>query len=429
MERKVIDLVSKQCGIPKVQIRPDSRLVEDLGIDSLDMVELTMALEETFEITIPDEYAKGFFVRHPEPATIGTMAKMVVERWGTGTPQRHSWFKKRIELKLARNVPFTQGETNRTSKDWKGLLYETLGTNREGFQHFLRRSDGMRCVQIPADTVQIGNPSSNAPYDQKPEHSVQLSSYLIDAEPVSNAAYAGFLNAIQADDSIISQWCAIRDRRKDYFQLGREKSKWKPIPKTEHQPVILISWYGANAYSLWANRRNWRYYCGHGKPAAGLANGDLDLPAPSPNTMYSFLPSEAQWEFAARGKSYQAFPWGSELPDDDLARVARHYAKRTYEVDKFPAADVNECLGMSPFGLHHMAGNVWQWCRDWYSPEFYKTSGSSNPQNEIVTNVRSERGGSWVSPPELASSSYRRGRPPGAFGRCLGFRCVGIPPG
>ncbi len=89
-------------------------------------------------------------------------------------------------------------------------------------------------------------------------------------------------------------------------------------------------------------------------------------------------------------------------------------------------AAVNESLGISPFGLHQMAGNVWQWCRDWYDAGFYQRPEASAPNafHSAETGVRSERGGSWVGPAELCRSSHRWGRPPLARGRCLGFRCV-----
>jgi len=107
-------------------------------------------------------------------------------------------------------------------------------------------------------------------------------------------------------------------------------------------------------------------------------------------------------------------------------RYGRHRRGDTYRADTMPMAAVDDRLGMSPFGLHHVAGNVWQWCRDWYDRDFYRTPEATglNAVNAVETGVRSERGGSWVGPAELCRSSYRRGRPPAARGRCLGFRCV-----
>ena len=111
------------------------------------------------------------------------------------------------------------------------------------------------------------------------------------------------------------------------------------------------------------------------------------------------------------------------LPDE---APNQHIKGATYLVQTLPMAAVNELLGMSPFGLHHMAGNVRQWCRDWYDENFYCRAEASlpNPLNQTPGNVRSERGGSWIGPSSLCRSSYRRGSPPTARGPCLGFRCV-----
>ena len=107
----------------------------------------------------------------------------------------------------------------------------------------------------------------------------------------------------------------------------------------------------------------------------GLISGDDRFCfAPQPN---SFLPSEAQWEYAARGAFYRTFPWGDEPPSQERMRYGQHRKGMTYRADTLPMADVNDELGMSPFGLHHMAGNVWQWCRDWYDDAFYSRHDAS----------------------------------------------------
>jgi formylglycine-generating enzyme required for sulfatase activity len=173
--------------------------------------------------------------------------------------------------------------------------------------------------------------------------------------------------------------------------------------------MILVSWFGAAAYALWAHRRDWRYYRADGAVPPELAAVRVAAPPPGGDIG---LPSELQWELAARGPTPQRYPWGDAEPTAERLRAAQHRPGTTYTAETLPAADVHERLGLSPFGLHHMAGNVWQWCRDWFAP-----------------GVRSERGGSWVGPVGLAESAHRRGRPPHARGRCLGFRCVGGPPG
>lgn len=190
------------------------------------------------------------------------------------------------------------------------------------------------------------------------------------------------------------------DKRREHELLRRGgDGLWEPLPGTERYPMILVTWYGANAYSLWVNRKDWRDYRSEGRDA-------------------SRLPSEAEWEYAARGAEPRDYPWGNEAPEPWRMRYARHTPGTTYRPETLPLADVNETLGLSPFGLRHMAGNVWQWCRDWYAPY---SDGLAKGQSQ----VRSERGGSWIGPSFLCRSSYRRGRVPTARGRCLGFRCVG----
>jgi len=270
----------------------------------------------------------------------------------------------------------------------------------------------MRCVVLPEATVEIGCAWPNALPDEQPQHRVQLDSFLIDAEPVSTTAYCRFLNSVgPVAPEVLRDWFVLEpeDDRHEHVLIRLGDAGWEPLPGSERWPMILVSWFGANAYSLWANGYDW--------------TNDVNR---DESRFDCFLPSEAQWEYAARGPQFQAYPWGNTAPHHDQMVYGLHRRTATYTAQTLPLGDVNRQLGMSPFGLHHMAGNVWQWCADWYDEQFYSRSDAraANPVNRVPTQVRSERGGSWIGPAELCRSSFRRGRPPQARGRCLGFRCV-----
>ncbi len=428
LEWRVVAIAAEQCGLDTAMISPTSRLIEDLGIDSLELVELIMALEEAFGVTIPDEAAEEVFTR--SPMTLRDMAALVRERWDTGTPARENWRGARLSSPSSEEVPFTQIGGRLDAGEWMdGLLYDEMGPNREGYSQYRRRTDGMWCILIPAGEIWMGNDADGAS-DQRPAHIAGLSEFLMDSEPVSNAAFSRFLNSVgHVPMPILLDWCGVGegDKRGHQFALRQGRREWRPLPNTERQPMILVSWYGANAYSLWVHRRDWRFYRGDGKIPTDLKRLAVDAEPPSMAWMYSNLPSEAQWEYVARGgKRSPASPGGTQQVGS-TARLACHIVGATYAADTLPAARVSERLGMSLFGLHHMAGNVWQWCRDWYAPDFYQRPEAEgvDPQNAEPTGIRSERGGSWVGPPELAAPWYRRGRLPEARGRCLGFRCVG----
>ena len=415
IEQRVCDVTTEQLGLAREHVFPHLSFLEDLGCDSLDMVELLLAIEEAFSVTLPEDAPnpvyKAVFTR--QPFRLSDLAELVYLQQGTGTPERKGWRRAIAQPQAVNATPFTQlggrwqKEMARTQP-----LFEPLKADPPCRQ-FRRRSDGMRCVQIPSAAVEIGCDGPEGLLDEQPKHLVKMDSFLIDAEPVSTTAYCRFLNSIGAvPTEFLRDWFILDhyDDRNEHMLIAATGGEWQPVPTTERWPMILVSWYGANAYSLWANGRDWDRY------GDGLG-GEPE----------SFLPTEAQWEYAARGARYQPFPWGDGPPSQDRMRFDQHRRSATYRADTLPMADVNEELGMSPFGLHHMAGNIWQWCRDWYADDFYRRTEASaeNPVNRTPTRVRSERGGSWVGPAELCRSSFRRGRPPLARGRCLGFRCVG----
>ncbi len=408
IQDRVCRIASDQLGISITDCRLESRLLEDLHFDSLDMIELLMELEEHFSVTLPDDAPhpsyKAVFTR--SPFRLRDLAELVYLQRHTLPPQRRR-AARRQAAPVSTTVPFTQlggrllpGEITPAT-----LLEKTHGAELR------RRTDGMRCVRIPTATVAIGGDFEWSCADERPQHAVHLDSFVIDAEPVSTTAYARFLNSISGvGEATLREWFVLdpHDRRHEHALLDCVAGAWRPRAGTEQLPMMLVSWYGASAYSAWANLRDWRAY---GEAA------------------HSLLPSEAQWEYAARGAQPRAFPWGDE-PAADRAHAGVHSRGASYALDTLPLLPTHARSGMSPFELHHMAGNVWQWCCDAYDPEFYRSAAATrpNPVNLDDSGLRAERGGSWVGPLDLARSSYRRGRAPRARGRCLGFRCVTADP-
>ncbi|QDT92620.1 SUMF1/EgtB/PvdO family nonheme iron enzyme [Gimesia algae] len=415
IEKKVLSIVSEQLGFALEKLSLNDRLIEDLKCDSLAMTGLLMELEDTFSITIShdtsDPALKAIFTR--QPFRLSDLVQLVTIQLGIKALPRADWFRQpAIEPGRGQRVCFTQLD---------GILKQAALSEADLFvplestvpcPAWRRHIDGMRCIRIPAGNVILGSDLPAANPDEQPVHQVELDAFLIDAEPVSTTAYCRFLNSVgKLPDSCLTDWFVLDmdDDRDVHMLIQNTDNGWQPLPGCEIWPMILVSWYGANAYSLWANNRLWSNY----RDETGEAEG-------------SYLPTEAQWEYAARGATPRAYPWGNDAPTPEKLRAGLHRQQVNYETQTLPLSPVNETLGMSPFGLHHMAGNVWQWCRDWYDEDFYRQPGSTqrNPCNHSLTLVRSERGGSWVGPDILCRSSYRRGRPPIARGRCLGFRCV-----
>ncbi len=392
-------VTSEQLGLKLEQVKPESRLIEDLNCDSLDLVELIMETEDEFGITVPETPATpvGKLIFTRQPFRIRDLAEFAFLNQGTGKPMRSGWRKKPIELPPAAESGFTQlgGRINPVELH-NVNLYEKLDAPGE-FPMFRRVTDGMVCVELPATSVEVGSNDEEAHDDEKPRHSVSLSSFLIDIEPVSVTAFCRFLNSIdmqkQDDETLLA--LTPNDDRKSDMQFERCEQMWRPRPGTAMQPVVMVSWYAADAYSRWANGHDW------------AADG----------SERSYLPTEAQWEYAAQG----AF----DKKESVYAGVRQRGA--THELEGLPLPMVQQTYGPSRFGLRHMSGTIWHWCRDWFSLDFYRLNASTrlDPLADVETGVRSERGGSWVGPIELCRPSYRRGRNPDARGRCLGFRCVG----
>ena len=238
----------------------------------------------------------------------------------------------------------------------------------EAGQIWINPVDGSEMVSVPAGEFEMG--TDNGYEWEGPEHTVYLDSYYIDKLEITNAQYR---------DCVENGPC-----------LKLEKTAYIDDPEYDQHPVVNVNWHWARTYCKWAGKR---------------------------------LPTEAEWEKAARGTDGRNYPWGDEV-DCDQAQY-KECGGQTIPVGSLPA-------GASPYGALDMAGNAWEWVLDEWQEDYYTVSPLENPQGPTdpgnVREIHVFRGGSWSEPGELIRSTYRTWYETGAQYYNLGFRCVMDPP-
>ncbi|ALA60175.1 formylglycine-generating enzyme family protein [Nitrospira moscoviensis] len=241
----------------------------------------------------------------------------------------------------------------------------------------VRGKDGAPMILIPAGPFLMG--SNDGLPNERPEHTVTLPAYYIDQFEVTAGRYQKFIES--ANRNIPPTWDD------------------EAAQAMGDLPAVGMSWNDAAAYCKWAGKR---------------------------------LPTEAEWEKAARGTDGRRYPWGHMQPFVDIA----NYNRGMWVSEAVTLVPVNSGLegmsvrhglkegGKSPYGLFHMAGNAAEWVADWYDREFYQKSPAANPTGPASGEKRVIRGGSWADLPNALRVTARFSAEPDYEDRTIGFRCA-----
>jgi formylglycine-generating enzyme required for sulfatase activity len=227
--------------------------------------------------------------------------------------------------------------------------------------------------------------------DSVPAHEVTVSTFQIERTEVTYRQYLAFLNALGPNSHVsgCNGPCITTQQENENSNVTFDGSAYLINGLIENYPMTYVTWFGAEAYCRAIGRR---------------------------------LPTEAEWELAARGYDGRIYPWGNEW-DPSLARTS-------IPPENVGAVPVGSYfVGASPSGALDMAGNVAEWVNDWYDPTYYQQVQASglNPQGPIngdVSGQRVIRGGSWDAKPFFARSVHRQSAEPVLAGAWLGFRCA-----
>lgn len=226
--------------------------------------------------------------------------------------------------------------------------------------------DGMTLLYVPAGEFTMGSNSDHA--DEKPVHTVYLDAFWIDQTEVTNAMFRQFVAAT-----------TYRTEANWQHPSGGPHSN---LDGFENHPVVEVSWNDAKAYCEWAGRR---------------------------------LPTEAEWEKAARGTDGRIYPWGNQPPD---------HAGLTYNWEVMTTTQVgSHPTGASPYGALNMLGNVWEWVADWYGETYYASSPDRNPTGPTSGYYHVLRGGCYDFASDVRASKRGNDYPYELY--CyVGFRCA-----
>ena len=259
---------------------------------------------------------------------------------------------------------------------------------------------------IPAGTFVMGDHQGVGEADELPLHTVTLDSFYMDVSETTNESYADYLNSAKAQGLItVSSGVVYKAGSSTAYSDTTSSSSYSRIVwngssfsvlagKLDH-PMCMVSWYGAVAFA------NWRSSQDGLTPCYDLSTWTCNFSANGYR-----LPTEAEWEYAARGgqhSPYYAYPWGNTLyghnanfwqSGDPYETGSQPYSTPVGYYDGGQSPSGSDMA--NGYGLYDMAGNVWEWCGDWYGSSYYVSSPSKSPPGPSSGSTRVIRSGSWV---------------------------------
>lgn len=232
-------------------------------------------------------------------------------------------------------------------------------------------------VEIPTGSFPMGVPPGDRDggRDEYPRHEVVLDTFLIDQFEVTNGRYLEFIKST--------------GHRVPQNPTNPTRNLWQGGTITEslaERPVINVDWFDADAYCKWAGKR---------------------------------LPTEAEWEKAAKGISDRRFPWGNVEP---TAKHLNYNQKWIGEKTLMPVGSYE--AGKSPYGVYDIVGNVWEWVNDWYDARYYEKSPSKNPPGPQEGTKKVIRGAGWQNETPTVRIFTRVDSDPTMRNESTGFRCA-----
>ena len=241
----------------------------------------------------------------------------------------------------------------------------------------LAGKDGAPMILVPAGPFPMGVPAGDRDggRDEYPRHQVDLDAFYIDKHEVTNGRYRQFVKAT--------------GHRIPQHPKNPARTLWKGDQVSEavaERPVVNVDWHDAAAYCAWAGKR---------------------------------LPTEAEWEKAAKGTEDRRFPWGNVEP------TAKHLNFNQQWIGEKTLMPVGSYeAGKSPYGVYDMAGNVWEWVADWYDPAYYEKSPAKNPPGPVTGTDKVLRSSGWAVETPLVRIFTRVKSDPLIRNESTGFRCA-----